>query len=56
VLEVRFDGTMGYNDVGELYMSPGPNNVRYVGKPSPEVDQAWAELIGGGIYPASIFR
>ncbi|EXJ76121.1 uncharacterized protein A1O5_00629 [Cladophialophora psammophila CBS 110553] len=42
----KFSGTMKYTDGGHLYMDMSPENVRYFGEPSPEVDQAWAELIG----------
>ncbi|KIW98977.1 uncharacterized protein Z519_00640 [Cladophialophora bantiana CBS 173.52] len=44
--KTKFSGTMKYTDGGHLYMDMSPENVRYFGEPSPEVDQAWAELIG----------
>jgi hypothetical protein len=46
LIDVPFSGTLRYK--GEhLYIDLGSNGVRYFGQPSPAIDQAWAELIGG---------
>lgn len=42
-----FSGTLAYTDTGRLYATTGPDGIRYVGKPTPDVDRAWEELIGG---------
>jgi hypothetical protein len=45
VKKVVFGGTLRYTDSGHLYMDKGPENVEYFGPPSPEIDQAWKNLI-----------
>ena len=44
--EVRFSGSAKYTADGILYMDTG-NEPRYFGPPSPEVDAAWMDLMGG---------
>ena len=43
-----------YTDTGHLYIDLGNNSERYVGKPSPEVDQAWEDLLGGDLLQLSL--
>jgi hypothetical protein len=47
VIEVGFTGNLEYTESGHLYIDLGEDGVRYFGEPSPEVDQAWDDLIGG---------
>jgi hypothetical protein len=51
IVEVQFSGTLAYTETGHLYIDIGEDGVRYFGNPSPEVDQAWRNLIGGGCRP-----
>lgn len=44
--EVRFSGSLKYTDEGRLYIDYGTDEPRYFGEPSPEIDQAWQDLIG----------
>ncbi|KAK5994229.1 hypothetical protein PT974_07672 [Cladobotryum mycophilum] len=45
--EVTFGGTLRYTELGHLYMDNGPDGIEYFGPPSPEIDRAWKDLIGG---------
>lgn len=46
VEQVRFTGGPAYSEEGEMYI-PNPAKVKYVGDPTPEIDQAWEKLIAG---------
>jgi hypothetical protein len=50
-IQVRFNGDLRYTEAGEIYVDYGDTDVRYFGKPSPAIDQAWLELIGGKFLP-----
>lgn len=41
-----FTGAPAITSDGTVYV-PHQDSVRYVGLPSPEVDQAWEQLVGG---------
>ena len=45
--QVHFTAGLKYNDNQELYRPTYPNQPEYVGEPSPEMDAAWDDLIGG---------
>lgn len=51
VEQVHFTGGPAFHADGKLYI-PNPPKVNYVGQPSPEVDQAWEELIWGMPLPS----
>ncbi len=42
---VHFTSTIRYWDNGTVYRPK--NDVEYVGPPSPEIDKAWDDLMGG---------
>lgn len=42
---VRFTGGLRYNETKHLYREIEPNQVDYVGHPTPEIESAWEELI-----------
>jgi hypothetical protein len=46
VNEVRFSGSLRYTDKGHIYVDYPPNEPKYFGEPSPEIDKAWQDLIG----------
>lgn len=43
---VRFTAGLLYNQEKELYRPIYPNSPQYVGVPTPEMDEAWEDLIG----------
>lgn len=46
--EVMFTNALQYNETSkEYYREHDPGEEQYVGKPSPEIDEAWEELLGG---------
>jgi hypothetical protein len=46
LVRLRFSGTLRYKDGDHLYIDLGPEDVRYFGSPSLELDDVWEELIG----------
>ncbi|RFU33834.1 hypothetical protein B7463_g2513, partial [Scytalidium lignicola] len=46
LVEVQFTGTLAYTESGHLYIDIGEDGVKYFGKPSPEIDHAWHNLLG----------
>ncbi|KAH8816706.1 hypothetical protein F5884DRAFT_777023 [Xylogone sp. PMI_703] len=46
-IPVRFSGAAGFYDNGTAYVIKEKDELQYVGDPSPEMDQAWEELIFG---------
>jgi len=45
--KVYFTSGLKYNDKQELYRPVYPGIPQYVGEPSPELDTAWENLLGG---------
>lgn len=43
----RFTAELDWDENGQLYSIEVPDAKKYVGKPSPEIDANWAELIPG---------
>ncbi|KIW98973.1 uncharacterized protein Z519_00636 [Cladophialophora bantiana CBS 173.52] len=41
----RFTGDLHFHPNGSSYLAPEPDQIQYVGSPSPEIDQNWADLI-----------
>lgn len=41
---VKYRGTPIFGDDGEEYVKYLPGEVKYVGEPSDEIDEAWNEL------------
>lgn len=52
---VRFTAGLRYNEQQELVRPVHPDLPEYVGTPSPEVDAAWKDLMGGKV-PKSFFK
>ncbi|PVI06569.1 hypothetical protein DM02DRAFT_667451 [Periconia macrospinosa] len=46
VVPTKFTGTLKYKG-DHLYIDLGPDGVQYFGKPSPQIDEAWATLLNG---------
>jgi hypothetical protein len=50
--QVRFTGSPEFDEHGRMYHkpwdpnTPWPENVRYFGEPSPQIDENWNKLIG----------
>lgn len=44
-----FTGAPSFDSNGHVVV-PHPDPVRYVGKPTPEVDEAWERLVGGRYF------
>ena len=50
--QVRFTGSPQFDENGQMHHkpwdedTPWPENVRYFGEPSPEIDENWRKLIG----------
>ncbi|KAE9367867.1 hypothetical protein N431DRAFT_471261 [Stipitochalara longipes BDJ] len=45
---VKFTGAFRYNETsGTYYREHDPAEPQYIGPPSPEIDRAWEELLGG---------
>jgi hypothetical protein len=42
-----FTGGFHFDDTGNMIMKHHPGDVKYVGRPNPEIDQAWMELMKG---------
>jgi hypothetical protein len=47
IVKLQFGGTLSYTETGHLYIDLGEDGIKYFGLPSPEVDKAWDDLIGG---------
>jgi hypothetical protein len=48
LLKVKFKGSFRYNETSkEYYCEHDPAEPQYIGPPSPEIDQAWEELLAG---------
>ena len=46
--KVKFRGAFRYNATSKVYYREhDPAEPQYIGPPSPEIDQAWEELLGG---------
>ena len=45
--KVTFGGALRYTDTGHVYMDQSPDEPKYFGPPSHEIDAAWTELTGG---------
>jgi len=44
---LRFTGTPIFTEEGTSYIPKEPNEPKYVGSPSPEIDSAWDALTSG---------
>ncbi|KAI3337574.1 hypothetical protein HD806DRAFT_477025 [Xylariaceae sp. AK1471] len=47
ILRYKFVGDLDWDENGTLYRPDTPGTIKYVGKPSPEIDAAWKHLIPG---------
>jgi hypothetical protein len=56
ILRYKFGGDLDWDENGTLYRPDTPGAIRYVGKPSPEIDAAWKHLIPGKRRPCSIYK
>lgn len=46
--KIKFKGGFRYNETSQTYYREhDPAEPQYIGPPSPEIDQAWEELLGG---------
>jgi hypothetical protein len=54
-VEVRFTAGLLYNEHRELYRPTAPGRPEYVGTPTPELDAAWENLVGGMSSTISVF-
>lgn len=45
--QIRFSAGLRYNESQELVRTSSSGHKDYVGDPSPEVESAWEELMGG---------
>ena len=45
--QITFGGALRYTDTGHIYMDQSPDEPKYFGPPSLEIDAAWTELTGG---------
>lgn len=45
--KIRFTTGIYFDDKGNAYRNEHPNMNRFIGAPTPEMDAAWEELIGG---------
>jgi hypothetical protein len=56
---VRFTGSPEFDEHGRMHHKPWdpnvpwPENVRYFGEPSPEIDENWNKLIGTRYFSIS---
>ena len=48
---IRFDGTAGFKDNGEIYRIYDHSQPQYVGEPSPEIDANWNYIVHGTSRP-----
>lgn len=44
--QVRFTGGPAYTENGSFYI-PNPGKIKYVGVPTPEIDEAWEHITKG---------
>ena len=45
--ERTFTGGFHFDDGGNMVMNHHPEEIKYVGRPSPEIDHAWKQLLEG---------
>lgn len=47
VKQVKFTGSLDYDENGTLHRTFQPGEIQYIGEPNAEIDAAWEALVKG---------